>query len=58
MLEQIDRLVEKFDISPEQLIKRIISSGLAEFDHDTGSALPGKTLEDFLVINGVWKEDE
>ena len=56
MPERLERRSEELGISVEQLVKRFISSGMQDFESDEGPAIPGESLEDFLVKNGAWKK--
>nr|WP_298380703.1 hypothetical protein [uncultured Halomonas sp.] len=53
--DRLEKLAAEREITPEQLIKRLIVEGIAEIDGETGACVPGESLEDFLVKNGVWK---
>jgi hypothetical protein len=54
--EQLESKAKELDITVEQLVKRFICTGMQEFSTDSGPAILGETLEDFLVKNGVIKE--
>lgn len=56
--ELMERTAQELDITVEQLIKRFICTGMQEYDDTTGPTIPGKTLDDFLVKNGVLKESK
>lgn len=52
----IIEMAEELEITPEQLIKRFIVDGMMHrFGKKGEPAIPGKTLEDFLVTNGALK---
>lgn len=53
--DEVELLASDLDITPEQLIKRFIVAGLVEANPDPTSSIPGETLTDFLVKNGVLK---
>ncbi|WP_428399569.1 hypothetical protein [Marinobacter salarius] len=55
MPDRLQHLADTLGITVEQLIKRFIASGMQVFEGD-GPAVPGETLEDFFVKNGVLKE--
>jgi hypothetical protein len=52
----VERLCERaasLNISPEELIKRLIDSGMN--DSDNSPSVAANNLDDFLVANGVLK---
>lgn len=51
--DRIEQIAADLGITSEQLIKRFIAGGLAAIDPQTGEAVPGENLEDFLVRNEV-----
>ena len=53
--DRMEEVADELGITVEQLIKRFITSGMQAFEDD-GPVVPGKTLEDFFVKNGVLKE--
>jgi len=57
MPDRLERYASDLGIAPEQLIRRFISEGMSKIKDDTGPAEPGKSLQDFLVRNGVRKTD-
>lgn len=54
--EHLERLAKELDITVEQLVKRFICAGVQSHEPDSGPATPGKSLEDFLVKNGVLRD--
>lgn len=57
MPDRIERRAAELGITPEQLIKRMISEGMMHYDCDDGPAIAGESLDDFLVKNGVLKPE-
>lgn len=55
--DRLEAIARELDLTPEQLIKRFISAGMAKLESNIGPSVPGETLEDFLVKNGVWKPE-
>ncbi|MGO3243326.1 MAG: hypothetical protein ACTIKU_08600 [Halomonas sp.] len=55
--ERLEAIAGELDLTPEQLIKRFISAGIAKLEDSDEPSVPGETLEDFLVQNGVWKPE-
>lgn len=53
--DRIEQIAADLRITSAQLIKRFIAEGLATIEPVTGEAVPGESLEDFLVKNGVLK---
>ncbi len=53
--DRLENLARELDITPEQLVIRVICERLAAEETDRGPAEPGHDLEDFLVKNGVLK---
>lgn len=52
----IIEMAKDLDITPEQLIKRFIVDGMRhKFGKKGEPAIPGETLEDFLIKNGALK---
>jgi len=52
-----DKLLEKadeFGITPGQLVKRFVTQGMSEYEPG-GPSVPGESLDDFFVKNGVLK---
>lgn len=58
MPDRIKRRAAELEITPEQLIKRMISAGMSDYECDSGPVIPGESLEDFLVKNEVWKSSK
>jgi hypothetical protein len=53
--DKIKQLAGELQITEEQLIKRFIVERLADFFPQSGPAVPGDSLDDFLVNNGALK---
>lgn len=51
----MERKASELDITVEQLIKRFICTGMQDYETHDGPAIPGETLDDFFVKNGVLK---
>lgn len=56
--DQLEQLAADLKITPEQLIVRFIIDGLSACDPGTEPSIPGTSLDDFLVKNGVMKPIE
>lgn len=56
MLKQLERQAQSLDLTVEQLSKRYICEALEKSGDDT-PALPGTSLEDFLVSNDVFASE-
>jgi hypothetical protein len=57
MPDRLEALASKLGLTPEQLIKRFIAKGIAGANPSNEPAEPGTSLGDFLVKNGVWKQN-
>lgn len=54
--ELMERRAQELGITVEQLIKRFICIGMQSYYEDATPTIPGETLEDFLVKNGLVKD--
>lgn len=54
--ELMERRAQELDITVEQLVKRFICAGMQDYEDNAGPTVPGETLEDFLVKNGLVKD--
>jgi hypothetical protein len=58
IIEELKKRASELEITPEQLIKRYIIDSM-EDKSASAPAIPGETLDDFLVKNGVlWPAEE
>lgn len=55
--ELIERKAEELDITVEELIKRFICTGMQDYESEDTPSVPGEDLNDFLVKNGVLKDE-
>ncbi len=55
--EKLDAYAKSLGLSTEQLIKRFIAEGLSQADQSEQVTIPGNSLEDFFIKNGVLKEN-
>lgn len=55
--DSIEQVAADLGVTPEQLIKRFIIKGMTISDPDQVTAVPGHTLDDFLVKNKLLKPD-
>lgn len=54
MPAKLEAKAQELGLTVSQLCRRFISTGMAQYEPD-GDCVPGKSLEDFLVINGLLK---
>ena len=54
--ESLELRAKELDITVEQLIKRFIAEGMNAIEAAGHPAIPGESLDDFLVKNGVLHE--
>ncbi|WP_417516518.1 hypothetical protein [Marinobacter sp.] len=58
IVDELRKRAAELEITPEQLIKRCIIDSM-EDKSANAPAIPGETLDDFLVNNGVlWPAEE
>lgn len=50
----LEKRAGELDITVEQLVKRFISEGIRD-QMDNGPLIPGESIDDFFVNNGVLK---
>ncbi|PVY76872.1 hypothetical protein C8D92_104103 [Tamilnaduibacter salinus] len=53
--ERLKKKAAELGLTPEQLIRRFIVSGMADDGSDSEPAIPGEMLEDALIKNDVYK---
>ncbi|WP_286805236.1 MULTISPECIES: hypothetical protein [unclassified Marinimicrobium] len=51
----LESVAASLELSPEELIKRFIVEGMRPYNSNFCPSIPGTSLEDFFVQNGVLK---
>lgn len=51
----LERKASELGITVEQLILRLICTGMQKYEDNSTPTIIGETLEDFFVKNGIWK---
>lgn len=53
--EKLETVAESLQLTSEELIRRFIAEGMRSYHPNSGPSIPGNSLDDFFVKNGVLK---